>query len=220
MPYIISAGTHVYIGTGEETGIQSVNLGLSPQIQRLYALGGGIYDTTVINQLSLSLTMYGQGNTPKHTFSQHAATGCTPAATVLISILTNPCGNEDEISVSDHWYITSYSYSKEAQNWGIESYSFVTAPISSGPPPTMVAGTPEGQTTVNGGAKTGIRFIEPQGGIEGYTLEVTAGSPGIGKAFNVTYGEVSSVVGGTGKLDGTEGNGSVNFPYSTLYLGS
>jgi len=211
MPFVIAAGTLV---TGFGAGIQSVNLSIAPQIQRLYQLGTSVpYDRNTTTQKTLSINKYGGSSGP---YSTLASTSCDEPAPLPLSITAASCS--DAISESDDWWVTSYSYSKDVQGWGIESWALVSRPTIVGSPATarMIRGVAEGQGTSNGGADIGVVFLA--GTIAGQTLEVQAGQPGIGKAFAIEYGEVSSVGGSTGKADGYEGNGSVTIPYTPIYL--
>lgn len=212
MPFIISAGTNV---NGFGVGIQSVNLNISPQIQRLYQLGTTVpFDRNQILQKNLSITRYAGGG---GTYDTTASTSCDEPAPLSISIDAAGCSNS--ISVSDDWWVTSYSYQKDVQGWGIESWSLVSRPTiigSNDVEARMIRGTAEGQSTSNGGADTGVIFLT--GIITGETLEVSAGQPGIGKSFSINFGEVSTVGNGTGKADGKEGNASVSIPYTPIYL--
>lgn len=213
MPFVISAGTLV---TGFGAGIQSVSVNLSPQIQRLYQLGSIVpFDKNVISQTTLNISKYsGSGGT----YSVLASSTCDDASSIILSITAGGCSGA--ISVSDTFFLTSYSYSKDAQGWGIESFSFVSKPevIGSGATVNMIRGVAEGQSTTDGGANTGVVFITGGTTIPGTTVDVTAGSPGIGKAFTIEFGEVETVGGGTGKADGLEGNANVSAPYTPVYL--
>ena len=212
MPFVISAGTVV---TGFGAGIQSVNLNISPQIQRLYQLGTSVpYDRNQIIQKSLTISRYGGGG---GTYDTTASTSCDEPTPLNISIAAAGCTYN--ISVDDEWWVSSYSYQKDVQGWGIESWSLITRPEiigSNDVEALMIRGVAEGQSSNNGGANTGVTFLA--GTIQGQTMEVTAGQPGIGKAFEIDFGEVSSVGGGTGKADGKDGNANVTIPYTPIYL--
>lgn len=213
MPFVISTGTIV---TGFGAGIISVNLSLTPQIQRLYQLGSGIpFDRNVTRQNQLNITRYGGVNS---SINVEASASCTDANSTAISIVGGGCAG-NEVNVSDNWYVSSYSYQKDVQGWGQESWSFISKPlvIGSSATATMIRGTAEGQSTNDGGADTGVVFLDTL--IQGNTIEVSAGSPGIGRAFEFDYGEVQ-IVGGTttGKADGLDGNASVSIPYTPIYI--
>ena len=214
MPFVISAGTLV---TGFGIGIQSVNYNDSPQIQRLYQLGSGVpFDRNIINQKNLQLTRYAGSPAPGTPFEVLASTSCDDSTSFVIAINVISCY---PLSVSETWWPTSYSYSKDVQGWGVESWSFVSKPEvinGDGAVARMIRGTAEGQTTTDGGAETGVVFLATQ--VPGKTMQVSAGQPGIGNAFNVSYGEIHYIGGGTGKADGRMGNASVSIPYSPIFM--
>jgi len=215
MPFVIGAGTFI---TGDfSSGIQSINFSQNPQIQRLYQLGAFTpFDKNVITQSQLSIVRYsGQGGP----FSVIPNTSCVDASSVRVNIAAGNCN--DNVSISDDFWITSYSYSKDVQGWGTESFSLISKPsveLADGVNTVMYRGTAEGQTTSNGGANTGITFLSDTTQEEGQTIEVSAGSSSLGKAFEVLFGEIATVGGGTGKAIGLEGNASVSIPYTTLYV--
>jgi len=219
MTFIISHGTFV---TGFDA-VQSVNLDLNPQIQRLYQLGAAVpYAKNVTKQKRLNLTVYGGANVA---YSTLASSTCTDANTLSVSIAANGCGG-DGISEVDEWFVSSYSYNKDMQGWGVETWGLVSRPIGlleTGEEdplaiePIMVRGVAEGQATIDGGASLGVSFLGTT--IDGNTLQVQAGSPGIGRANEVLFGEVSSVGGSTtGKSDGKDGMASVTIPYAPIYI--
>lgn len=212
MPFVISAGTIV---TGFGTGIQSVNLNITPQIQRLYQLGTAVpFDRNQIVQKTLNINRYAGGGSA---YDTSASTSCDEPTPLSISINAASCATA--VSIDDEWWVSSYSYQKDVQGWGIESWTLITRPEVIGSvdiEALMIRGVAEGQSTNNGGADTGVVFLA--GTIQGETLEVTAGQPGIGKSFEVDFGEVSSVGNGTGKADGKEGNANVTIPYTPIYL--
>jgi len=212
MAFIISSATFV-TGLGAR-GIISVSLSLSPQIQRLYDLGYTTpFDTNTIDQKTLSITRYGPG--PTH--SVVASTLCQDANSLDIQITANACGTGTGVNFQDDFFVNSYSYTKDVQGFGQESWSMVTRPIpSTGADFIMIRGVAEGQTTPDGtiGQTTGARISA--GTVTGREISVTAGSPGIGTADDVTFGIMDQIGGGTGKFDGFTGNASVSIPYSPI----
>ena len=212
MAFIISQSTFV-TGLGVR-GIISVQLSLSPQIQRLFDIGfTDPFDTNTIEQHSLSLTRYAPGPA----YSTVASTTCADANSLSINISANACGSDPGINFTDDFFVTSYSYSKDVQGFGQESWSMTTRPIpSEGADFIMVRSIAEGQTTPDtvGGQTTGI--VLDAGLVTGKEVSVQAGNPGIGTADDVTFGTVSQVGGGTGKFDGYVGNGNVSIPYQPI----
>lgn len=213
MPFIISAGTIV---TGFGTGIQSLNLSINPQIQRLYQLGTPIpYDKNVISQISLNISRYAPGDP----FNVEASESCEEPDSIELGIFASNCAG-GVVDFTEDFFITSYSYSKDVQGWGIETYSLISRPTvigGDGAEVRMIRGVAEGQTTTDGGADTGVVFL-PSLTVSGLNVDVAAGSPGIGKASNILFGEIQSVGGGTGKADGRDGQANVSIPYTPIYI--
>lgn len=216
MPYIIGLGTFI---TGFGSGIQSISLNYTPQINRLWELGSRLpYDKDIRKQKNLSITRYSGYTQPS--YEVLAGTDCTEATPIHLIINASSCYTSN-VSDTDDWWITSYSYSKDIQGWGMESYNLINRPEIIGGSAViarMIRGTAEGQRTKDGGADTGIDFLSGSVAVEGNTMEVTAGAPSIGKTFTTEFGEVERVGGGTGKADGLEGNGQVNIPYVPIYF--
>lgn len=212
MAFIISQSTFV-TGLGGR-GIVSVNLSLSPQIQRLFDLGyTDPFDTNTIEQHSLSVVRYAPG--PTHSVA--ASTLCQDANSLTINITANACGAGNDFNVSYDFFVNSYSYSKDVQAFGQETWGMITRPIpSTGADFLMIRGIAEGQTTPDssGGQTTGINISS--GLITGKEISVTAGNPGLGQANDVTFGVVDQIGGGTGKYDGYTGNGNVTIPYTPI----
>lgn len=216
MPFVISAGVNI---TGFGTGFQSVNLSLTPNIQRLYELGQTLpFDKNITRQTTATINKYSGQGTTYDVQAQNAA-NCLEENYLTIGITAANCGGS-VVDVQDDYWIQGYSYSKDIQGWGIESYTLITRPEvigGDGATVRMLRGTAEGQTTTDGGAETGIVFAASPT-VDGQTIEVTAGNPGIGRANNVIFGEVITVGGGTGKADGRDGNGNVTIPYAPIYI--
>lgn len=211
MGYVIAAGTTV-AGMG---AVQSVSVDLSPQIERLYQLGSAVpYNRNIITQHRLSVTSYGGSGTPS--YSTAASEQCLAANSLSVSVSPGACGGS-VTGISETWFVTSYSYNKDAQGWGTESWSMVSAPESSdGGSATMIRGVAEGSATT-GGASVGVSFTGDT--VEGVSIQVQAGSPGIGRADTAAFGEVTSVGGGTtGQGIGLTGSANVSIPYTPIYL--
>lgn len=226
MPFIISAGTSV--SSPFDTGVQSINLSLTPQIQRLYALGTGIpFDKNIINQSQLSISRYSRGTNGGgigpggNAISVLSSENCTESDFIELTIEAGGCSGANITDTHD-WFITSYSYSKDVQGWGTETWGFISRPIAIGTgsiTPRMIRGIAEGQKSNDtGDAVTGINFILTSTQIPGNSIEASAGSPGIGKALTMVYAEVASIGGSTGKSDGRIATGSVSIPYTPIYI--
>lgn len=244
MPFIISAGTFVsgfgsntggvgtQIGTGDR-GIQSVSLSTNVTPNRLWHLGYITpYDENVTIQKQLSITCYGGG--ASNVYDTEASQTCIEPSPLSISINANACDGSSFVDLTD-WWLTSYSYNKDMQGWGSESWSFISKPIIlnenlqeiTDVNIIMVRGIAEGEQTTDGGADTGIVFIAGTQILDKDTInaldfvgtvEVTQGSPGIGRANDMEYGVVGQVgENSTGKSDGRDARGSVNIPYTPIF---
>lgn len=221
MPYVIGAGTFIKdtITSVPLLGIQSISLDSSPEINRLWELGSTLpYDKDLRRQKKLSISRYSGSLQSK--FNILASNDCSEPEPLFLTIYAADClaGSVSDVS---EWWITNYSYTKDIQGWGIESFNLISRPEIIGSSDIicrMIRGTAEGQRTINGGADTGIEFITDTTQVEGTTLEVSAGSPSIGKTFNTEFGEVATIGGGLGKGDGKEGNGQVTIPYTPIYF--
>lgn len=215
MGFVISAGTLV-TGMG---AVQSVSVDLSPQIQRLYQLGSTIpYNKNIITQHRMSVTSYGDSGTP--VYSTIASTDCLDSDTIDITVSPGICAGLSINEIADDWYVTGYSYTKDAQGWGSESWTLVTAPLASDAGavvPVMIRGIAEGSATTDGGADTGVEFLVDL--VTGVSIQVQAGSPGIGRANSSVFGEISSVGNATtGQGTGLTGSANVSIPYTPIYL--
>lgn len=245
MPFVISAGTSVVgfttatagglpnqVGFGDK-GIISISLQIVPQLQRLYHLGYQTpYDRNTLIQKTLSITSYA-GST--RTYSTLASTSCDEPDPINISITSSNCGG-DPFSDQTDWFVEGYSYQKDVQGWGQETWQLVSRPLILDAAlnqisPTevevrMIRGVAEGQTTTDGAADTGIVFLTTnvidQVTVPGFgfigSLDVQAASPGIGRANYLRFGEVEQIGLGTGKRDGVDGQGQVQIPYTPIYI--
>lgn len=239
MPFIISAGTFIdgfgstgglgtQIGIGDR-GIQSINISTNVTPNRLWHLGYSTpYDENVTVQKQLSIACYG-GST--ETYAVAASTDCSEPDPFNITITANDCSGGVFNDVTA-WFLNSYSYAKDMQGWGIETWSFISKPILldanleevTDVTTLMIRGIPEGEKSIDGGADPGIVFV---GRVLDETsilalnfvgnASVRAENPGIGRANDMQYGVVESVGNSTGKADGKDGNGSVNIPHTPLY---
>jgi len=221
MPFVISAGTFI---TGFGIGFQSVSVNQQPNIQRLYQLGNFLpYDKNITYQTTLNISKYGG---QADVYDVTASNSCIEPAPITITVLTSSCTGQEFI-VTDDFFINSYSYSKDVQGWGVESYSLTTRPQTldaNGDPVTgvttrLIRGTAEGQSEINAGADTGIVFAASPT-VDGIQMQVSAGNPGIGTADDTRFGEVIQVGAGTGKKDGTKATGNVTVPYTPIYIAS
>ena len=212
MAFIISQSTFV-TGLGVR-GIVSVQLSLSPQIQRLYDIGfSDPFLTNIIDQQSMSITRYAPGPI----YPTLPSDTCADANFLTINVAANACGSNPGINFTGEFFVNNYSYSKDVQSFGQESWSMITRPVpTTGADFIMVRGIAEGQTTpvLSGGLTTGV--VLSAGLVSGEEVQVTAGDLAIGRIDEVDFGTVSQIGGGTGKFDGYAANGTVTIPYTPI----
>lgn len=242
MPFIISAGTQVagfnslqtglpvQVGTGDK-GIQSVSLSTNVTPNRLWHLGYTTpYDENITIQKQLNISCYGGSS---EIYNTEASQSCVEPTKLDIRISANSCDGTIFVDFTE-WWLSSYSYNKDMQGWGIESWSFISKPILldaqrqqvTDVDILLVRGTAEGERTTDGGADPGITYITSTTPINKDTIpaldfvgtvDVTAGNPGIGRANDMEYGIVQQVGQATGKADGKDGKGNVTIPYTPIY---
>ncbi len=227
MPVIIGAGTTVTsdIISG---GFVSVSFSLSPNVERLFQLGSfDAFDINITEQESVSLTNYGGASTPLVLTQSVACVDSTAKMAVIIT--PAPCfGSAVPISRTgaDSLFITSFSYSKDFQSFGQESWSLQSKPIIAGFTGNQVflQGFAEGSHTIGSdvvsndgiiltGSVTATTFDA-----EGRNLSVSAGSPGIGTDDTQRFGKITQIGGGVGKEDGKKGNASANVPHQIVFF--
>lgn len=213
MAFIIGSSTITNL-----VGVQSVSVTQNPSIQYQYALGNTSPHFKVITvQTQISISTYGgQG----YTTSLPVSTGCTDASTVPFSIFPGSCVGTVN-SISGDYFLSGYSYSKQVESFGTQTYNLIDKPIitiegqvANFPEPIMLRGQATGQAVNQ--PITGITF----GGTtsSGISIQVNAGFPGIGNANDSISGEVSDISPGLFFQPGEQGNGSVTVPYNPLYV--
>jgi hypothetical protein len=224
---IVGAGTFVTsnIISG---GFVSVSFSLSPSVERLFQLGSfDAYDTNIQTQESISITNYGGASTPVPLVPSTSCTDST--ARMNVTITPAPCtGSTTPINRtgSDALFITSYSYSKDFQGYGQESWSLQGKPIIIGYTGNIsfIQGFSEGNRL------TGADIVSNDGIVltgsipatsfdaQGRNLSVSAGSPGLGQDDTQTFGKVTQIGGAVGKEDGKRGNASANVPHQLIFF--
>jgi len=226
MVVIIGAGTTV---TSDviSGGFVSVSFSLSPSVERLFQLGDfDAYDIQIQTQESISLTNYGGASTP---VSLVPSTSCDDStARMDVTITPSACiGAVTPITRtgSDALFITSFSYSKDYQSYGQESWSLQGKPVIEGYTGNIsyVQGFSEGQrlegtdiVSDDGIVLTGS-VLGDSYDAQGRSLSVSAGSPGLGQDDTQTFGKVTSIGGGVGREDGKRGSSSASVPHSLIY---
>lgn len=146
-----------------------------------------------------------------------------------VTIVPSPCtGSTDPIirTGADALFITSYSYSKDYQGYGQESWSLQSKPIIAGYTGSIafIQGFAEGQrlegadiVSNDGVVLTGSVVATPFDA-QGRSISVSAGSPGLGQDDIQTSGKITSIGGGVGREDGKRGNSSANVPHQAIFF--
>ena len=126
MPVIIGAGTTV---TSDliSGGFVSVSFSLSPSVERLFQLGSfDAFDLNITEQESVSITNFGGASTP---VALAPSTACVDSTAKMAVVITPaPCvgaATPIDRTGADSLFITSFSYSKDFQGFGQESWSNV-----------------------------------------------------------------------------------------------
>ena len=227
MPVIIGAGTTVTsdIISG---GFVSVSFSLSPSVERLFQLGSfDAFDVNITEQESVSLTNYGGASTP---VALAPSTSCSDSdAKMAVTITPAPCTGSTvaiDRTGADSLFITSFSYSKDFQGYGQESWSLQSKPIIAGftGSQVFIQGFAEGNQLI-GSDIVSDDGLELTGSVtattfdaEGRTLQVSAGSPGIGSDDTQRFGRAIEIGGGVGKEDGKKGNASASVPHQIVFF--
>jgi hypothetical protein len=209
-------------------GFVSVSFSLSPNVERLFQLGSfDAFDINITEQESVSLTNYGGASS---TVALAPSTACVDSTAKMAVIITPaPCvGGTTPINRtgSDSLFITSYSYSKDYQSYGQESWSLQSKPILTGFTGSQVFI----QGFAEGNHLTGTDIVSDDGIVltgsvaattedaEGRSLSVSAGSPGIGQDDTQVFGKITQIGGAVGKEDGKRGTSSANIPHQIVYF--
>ena len=229
MVVIIGAGTTV---TSDKisSGFVSVSFNLAPQVERLFQLGSfNAFDTNVTTQESASITSYGGASTP---IALAPSTSCADSlARMDVTITPAPCtGGADPIvrTGASALFITGFSYSKDYQGYGQESWSLTGKPIIEGYTGSIayIQGFAEGNRITGGDivSNDGLVLVDSATGTGGQvdatgrTLSVSAGSPGLGNDDDQDFGRATQVGGGVGKEDGKRGQSSASIPHQLIFF--
>jgi len=227
MTVIIGAGTTVTsdIISG---GFVSVSFSLSPNVERLFQLGSfDAFDINITEQESVSLSNYGGASTP---VALAPSTACVDSTAKMAVVITPaPCtgaATAIDRTGADSLFITSFSYSKDFQGFGQESWSLQSKPI--------ITGFTGSQVFIQGFAEgnhlTGSDIVSDDGIVltgsvaattedaTGRSLSVSAGSPGIGQDDIQEFGKITQIGGGVGKEDGKRGTSSANVPHQIVFF--
>ena len=206
----------------------SVSFSLSPSVERLFQLGSfDAYDIQLQTQESISISNYGGASTP---VALAPSTSCDDSTARMDVVITpSACvGSVTPITRtgSDALFITSFSYSKDFQGYGQESWSLQGKPIITGYTGSIsfIQGFSEGQR-IEGADVVSNDGIVLTGSVpatsfdaQGRSLSVSAGSPGLGQDDTQTFGKVTQIGGGVGREDGKRGNASANVPHQLIFF--
>lgn len=227
MSVIVGAGTFVTsnIISG---GFVSINFSLSPSVERLFQLGSfDAFDIQLQTQESISITNYGGASTP---VALQPSTSCTDStARMDVTITPAPCTGSTAPIVrtgSDALFITSYSYSKDFQGFGQESWSLQGKPLLVGftGNVSFIQGFSDGNR-ISGSDIVSNDGIVLTGSVpatsfdaQGRSISVSAGSPGIGQDDTQTFGKVTQIGGAVGREDGKRGQSSASVPHQLIFF--
>ncbi len=229
MVVIIGAGTNV---TSDKisSGLVSVSFTLSPQVERLFQLGSfNAFDTNITTQESASINSYGGASTP---VTLTPSTDCTDSSAKMdITITPAPCsGSVDPITRtgSNAMFITGFSYSKDFQGYGQESWSLTGKPIIEGFAGNIayIQGFSEGNRLTGSDivSNDGVVLVDSTTGSSGQvdatgrSINVSAGSPGIGNDDDQDFGRATQIGGAVGKEDGKRGTSSASIPHQLIFF--
>lgn len=205
MAFILGQST--FIG-GFGRGIISVQFSTNPQIQDIFHIGfTDPYASEVISQDQVTIVKYAPG--PTHNVTP--TTGCVDANSISLTIAATAAGGQSGIYISDDYFVTTYSYTKEQLSPGQETWAMASRPEKESATYVMTRGKARGQSTIG---QTGVVFDSVT--TSGINISVAAGYPGIGNLDEITYGTVSYIGGGTGIFAPFAGQASVQIPYVPL----
>jgi len=224
---IIGAGTIVTASliTG---GFVSVSFSLSPTVERLFELGSfDPFDVNIQTQESISITNFGGASIP---IALAPSTTCADStARMDVTITPAPCtGSTTTISRTgvDALFINSFSYSKDFQSFGQETWSLQGKPLLEDftGSTVFIQGFAEGNQLVGTDivSDDGVALTSSTGvgtsDASARNLQVSAGSPGLGQDDTQEFGKVTSIGGGVGKEDGKRGTASANVPHQLVFF--
>ncbi len=226
MTVIIGAGTTVTSNL-ITSGFVSVSFSDSATVERLFELGEfDPFDVTVQTQESISITNFGGTSS---TLALAPSTSCDDStARMDVTITPAPCtGSTTPITRTgdDALFINSFSYSKDFQSFGQETWSLQGKPILEDFTGSSVflQGFSEGTQLVGADivSDDGVALTSSTTGsfdAESRNLQVSAGFPGLGQDDTQQFGKVTSIGGGVGKEDGKRGTASANVPHTLVFF--
>lgn len=187
------------------------------------------FDINLTTQESASVTNYGGASTP---VALAPSTSCVDSTAKMdITITPAPCTGAATPIVRtgpDALFITSFSYSKDFQGFGQESWSLQGKPVITGFTGSIafIQGFAEGNRLTGSDivSDDGVVLVDSatstpgQVDATGRSLSVSAGSPGLGNDDLQDFGKVTEIGGAVGKEDGKRGNASANIPHQQIFF--
>jgi len=214
MAFILSTSTTV---SSPFQNAISVNTGAGFQQQILYQLSSvdPVYDVIIQAQETVNISIYAPGPG----YNTQSSLNCEPANSISLSVDPGFCGSPVQgASINGNFYVSNYTYSKNRDTYGIETWSLIAAPkfmdanLNVLYESIFLRGVALGSST---DGETGVSFAQTVPG-EHVSINVSAGFPGVGQANTAHYGIVASVGGGAG-AGPSDGQASVNIPYTSIY---
>jgi len=206
----------------------SVSFSLSPSVERLFQLGSFVaFDTQIQTQESVSLSNFGGASTPL-VLTQN--TTCDDSTAKMdVTIVPAPCTGSTTPIVrtgANALFVTSYSYSKDFQGFGQESWSLQGKPNIPGFTGNLafIQGFSEGNRLIGPDivSNDGIVLTGSDGvsafDAQGRNISVSAGSPSLGQDDTQEFGRVTQVGGAVGQEDGKRGNSSASIPHQLIFF--
>ena len=148
-----------------------------------------------------------------------------------ITITPAPCtGASTPITRTgaDALFITGFSYSKDFQGFGQESWSLTGKPQITGFTGNIafIQGFSEGNRLTGSDivSNDGIVLVDSatstpgQVDATGRNINVSAGSPGLGNDDEQDFGKVTQIGGAVGKEDGKRGNATASIPHQLIFF--
>ncbi len=227
MTVIIGAGTTV-TSSVISGGFVSVSFSLAPSVERLFQLGSfDAFDTQIQTQESVSLSNYGGASTPV-TLTQNT-TCADSTAKMDVTITPAPCTGSTTPIVrtgGTALFITSYSYSKDFQGFGQESWSLQGKPDIPGFTGSLafIQGFSEGNHTIGADIVSDDGIVltgsVPATSFDavGRSLSVSAGSPSLGQDDTQEFGKITQVGGAVGQEDGKRGTSTASIPHQLIFF--
>ena len=211
MAFILSSDTTISNPFGNAV---SVNTAVNARRQDLYHLSSTnpIYDIIINYKTTLTVNVY----SPGPAYSTAHSVNCQIPEALEVSVVPGFCGAVIRgLQLRDDFYVSGYSYSKNRDSFGIESWSLTTADKYYDEDFELIyesaffRGVAMG-TSTSPFNNTGVVFTGET--VQSQSMSVSAGFPGIGTANVLHYGRVTQVGRGVGPGN-VDGKANVTIPY-------